>query len=155
MKSTGQAAVFTIGEVAERFDLATHVLRHWESQGLLRPGRSPGGGRRYGPSDLYRVAVILRAKEAGFSLARVRRILRSTPEQRTGLMRRQRDELRARIAAMRASLDLIEGALRCDHEDLAECPKFQSLVAERAGIANAGEVLDRTLFKPHPGPADG
>lgn len=29
----------TIGELAQRFGLATHVLRYWESMGLLKPAR--------------------------------------------------------------------------------------------------------------------
>src|SRR5262249_30579296 len=56
MKSSGE---LTIGELANRFGLATHVLRHWESMGLLVPGRDRGGQRRYGDGDLARVALIL------------------------------------------------------------------------------------------------
>jgi DNA-binding transcriptional MerR regulator len=54
-----------IGAVSERFGLATHVLRHWEAMGLLTPARDAAGRRRYKTADLTRVAVILRAKEAG------------------------------------------------------------------------------------------
>lgn len=42
--------------------------RHWESMGLLAPARVTAGRRRYGEGDLYRVAAIPRAKQAGFSL---------------------------------------------------------------------------------------
>jgi hypothetical protein len=48
----------SIGEIAGHFGLATHVLRHWETMGLLSPERAGGGRRRYGRSDLYRVAGI-------------------------------------------------------------------------------------------------
>ena len=40
MKSTN--AALTIGEVAGRFGLPAHVLRHWESVGLLAPVRAEG-----------------------------------------------------------------------------------------------------------------
>ncbi|WP_375546893.1 MerR family transcriptional regulator [Streptomyces gossypii] len=33
----------SIGALAARFGVATHVLRHWESKGLLHPGRDAGG----------------------------------------------------------------------------------------------------------------
>jgi MerR family copper efflux transcriptional regulator len=36
-----------IGDLAARFGLATHVLRHWEEMGLLRPARTSAGRRRY------------------------------------------------------------------------------------------------------------
>jgi len=32
---------------------------------------------------------------------------------------------------MRAALNLIEGGLACDYEDITECPNYQSLVADR------------------------
>jgi MerR family transcriptional regulator, copper efflux regulator len=68
MKSSRDDAEMTIGEIAQRFGLPTHVLRHWESVGLLAPTRAVAGRRRYDRDHLYRVAVILRAKEAGFGL---------------------------------------------------------------------------------------
>ena len=34
--------MLTIGELATRFGLATHVLRHWEDEGLLSPARRAG-----------------------------------------------------------------------------------------------------------------
>ncbi|WP_340688600.1 MerR family DNA-binding transcriptional regulator [Amycolatopsis coloradensis] len=37
-----KSSTLSVGEVAERFGLATHVLRHWESVGLLKPARAAG-----------------------------------------------------------------------------------------------------------------
>lgn len=122
----------TIGEAAEQFGLATHVLRHWETMGLLSPTRAAGGRRRYGSSDLYRVAGILLAKEAGLALTDIRDILTMADvETRRQITRRHRDELVRRIAEMRAALDLIEGGLACDYADITECPNYQALVAGR------------------------
>ncbi|MGW5723383.1 MerR family transcriptional regulator [Amycolatopsis sp. NPDC003865] len=130
MKSSD--AEMSIGEVAQRFGLATHVLRHWESVGLLAPSRVTASRRRYGSADLYRVAVILRAKEAGFSLDDIREMFAAPdPAGRTAVLRRRRAELAARIAAAQASLELIDCALDCDHEDIAECPHFRATVAAR------------------------
>jgi DNA-binding transcriptional MerR regulator len=122
----------SIGEVAARFGLATHVLRHWEAMGLLAPARVTASRRRYRASDVYRVAVILRAKEAGFSLEEIRELLAARePADRTAILRRRRTELAARIAAAQASLELIDCALDCDHTDIVECPHFQATVAAR------------------------
>ena len=132
MKSS---ATMGIGEVAGHFGLATHVLRHWETMGLLSPARGAGGRRRYRRSDLYRVASILLAKEAGFALTDIRDILTTADiEKRRIIQRRHRDELLRRIAEMRAALDLIEGGLTCNYEDIAECPNYQSLVAGRMAM---------------------
>ncbi|NGO09461.1 MerR family transcriptional regulator [Streptomyces sp. HC44] len=124
----------SIGDLAQRFGLATHVLRHWESVGLLRPGRDSAGRRRYGTADLTRVAVILRAKEAGLSLDTIRSLAATTdPSARRDTLRREAEALRSRIAAAQASLDLVECALGCDHEDFTQCPHFRAMVAERIG----------------------
>ncbi|MGW4894009.1 MerR family transcriptional regulator [Kitasatospora sp. NPDC004240] len=124
----------TIGTLAGRFGLATHVLRHWESTGLLAPVRDTAGRRRYGPDDLTRVAVILRAKEAGLSLDAIRELTATADAgRRRELLGAEAEVLRARIAAARASLDLIECALGCAHEDVTRCARFRALVAERTG----------------------
>ncbi|MEU0567201.1 MerR family transcriptional regulator [Nonomuraea sp. NPDC005983] len=126
----------SIGEIAERFGLATHVLRHWEAKGLLRPVRIGGARRRYGPDDLTRVAVILRGKEAGFSLEEIHEMMATSDAgERRAVLLRRRQELARRIAEAQASLELIDCALDCDHEDLASCPHFQSMVAERISLS--------------------
>ncbi len=38
-----KSSPWTIGELAARFGLATHVLRHWEDVGLLTPSATPAG----------------------------------------------------------------------------------------------------------------
>jgi DNA-binding transcriptional MerR regulator len=116
---------FSVGEVAEKFGLATHVLRHWESMGLLTPQRAAGDRRRYSSDDVYRVAVIRRAKQAGFALDDIREMLDADKRERTTIMRRHQAELRDRIAALQVSLEMLEGALGCPHEDFTQCPNFQ------------------------------
>lgn len=130
MKSTALG----IGDVAHRFGLATHVLRHWEAVGLLGPARA-GGQRRYGDDDLYRVAVILRAKQAGLSLDRIRQMIATTdPAARAGILTRQREELRQRLAATQQALDLVNGALTCEHPDFTACPHFRQIVTDPWGL---------------------
>jgi MerR family copper efflux transcriptional regulator len=109
MRSTGGSPPLSIGALAERFALAPHVLRHWEAMGLLAPARDPAGRRRYGIADVTRVAVILRAKEAGLSLDAIRSLTATAdPAARRNLLEGEAEALRRRIAAAQASLDLIE-----------------------------------------------
>ncbi|GHE14350.1 MerR family transcriptional regulator [Streptomyces alanosinicus] len=123
-----------IGSLAERFGLATHVLRHWETMGLLTPSRDSAGRRRYGPAHVTRVAVILRAKEAGLSLDTIRSLSAEVdPAERRDILREEAEALRSRIAAAQASLELIECALNCDHEDFTRCPHFRQMVTDRIG----------------------
>ena len=40
-------AQWSVGEIADRFGLETHVLRYWEDRGLLTPSRNAAGRRLY------------------------------------------------------------------------------------------------------------
>jgi DNA-binding transcriptional MerR regulator len=125
----------TIGEVARRFGLATHVLRHWERVGLLEPARVEGARRRYGTEDLYRVAAILLAKQVGFGLEDIREMFAAQdPADRQDALRRHRTTLLRRIAEAQASLELIEHALDCSHEDIAQCPHFRAGLDARIAL---------------------
>ncbi|MDG4787387.1 MerR family transcriptional regulator [Micromonospora sp. WMMD1102] len=118
----------TIGELAARFGLATHVLRHWESVGLLTPGRRVNGRRRYSTAHLTRVAIIMRGREVGIGLDQLRLMLGAEDgADRRAVLRRHRDELDRRIAVATASRDLIDHALHCPVADFLQCPDFQRL----------------------------
>ncbi|KAB2344714.1 MerR family transcriptional regulator [Actinomadura rudentiformis] len=135
MKSSVDVVSMSIGEVAAHFGLATHVLRHWESMGLLAPARITGDRRRYGTGDLYRIAIILRAKEGGLGLEDIRAMLMARdPAERRAVLRKQRAELVRRITEAQASLHLIDCGLNCEHDELAECPNFRAEIAARARL---------------------
>ncbi|MGA5194049.1 MerR family transcriptional regulator [Streptomyces exfoliatus] len=130
----------SIGALAERFGLATHVLRHWEAMGLLSPARHATGRRHYRSADLTRVAVILRAKEAGLSLDTIRALVDTADAvNRRNIVRKEAEALRSRIAAAQASLELIECALGCDQEDFTQCAHFQQVV-DRVGTETAVRI---------------
>ncbi|GIE99705.1 MerR family transcriptional regulator [Paractinoplanes rishiriensis] len=119
---------YSIGELAARFGLATHVLRHWEDMGLLSPARRVAGRRVYGAADVPRVAEILLAKDAGFSLEQVRELITAPDrKRRRQLMQDHLTQVRERIARLEQSATMLEHGLRCPHPDYRECPRFQEL----------------------------
>ncbi len=134
---------YTIGELAARFGLATHVLRHWEDVGLLSPARRVAGRRVYGPAQVTRVAEILLGKDAGFSLGQLRELL-TAPDRgrRREVLRGQLAQVRARMARLALSQTLLEHALRCRHPDYQSCPNFQAMVLARLDGVDLAEALD-------------
>ncbi|MEU6250293.1 MerR family transcriptional regulator [Glycomyces sp. NPDC047010] len=127
MKSS---ADLSIGELADRFGLAAHVLRHWESEGLLAPDRDALGQRRYRPGHLTQVALIVMAKDAGFTLRQLRELLATdNPMDRPELLREHVRALERRIARAQAAKDLIEHALSCPR-DFHECEHAQQRIAD-------------------------
>jgi DNA-binding transcriptional MerR regulator len=121
---------WSVGEVAERFDLPTNVLRHWESVGLLSPGRDGAGRRRYGPDDVVRVAVVLRSKAAGMSLDQIAHLLERDMSGRHEVLQAHLDDLDRRMAEMRHSKAMTEHALRCSAHDISTCPRFRAELAD-------------------------
>ncbi|MEO7385906.1 MAG: MerR family transcriptional regulator [Gammaproteobacteria bacterium] len=73
---TTNAREFTIGALAKRARVAASVLRYYEKEGLLVPGRRTAAGYRvYGPDAEKTLLFINRAKRLGFSLDDIRQFL--------------------------------------------------------------------------------
>lgn len=69
------AAVFVISVAAELTGLHPQTLRTYERMGLIRPGRTGGGGRRYSPRDIELLREIAQLTSSGIGIEGVRRIL--------------------------------------------------------------------------------
>lgn len=136
-------AVWSVGEMADRFGLKTHVLRHWEDVGLLKPARDGAGRRRYGRDEVVRVAVIMRSKAAGMSLDQILVLLDSEAAGRHTVLESHIEDLDRRMAEMSRSREMTQHALQCRAHDIAACPHF------RAGV---DDILNGNTWKFHVGP---
>ncbi len=121
---------WTVGEVAERFDLPTNVLRHWESVGLLTPGRDSADRRRYARDDIARVAAIQRNKDAGMTLDQIAVLLDAGAPERHAVLQAHLDDLDRRMEQMRISREMTEHAFNCRAHDVGACPGFQRHVRD-------------------------
>ncbi|MBK8731286.1 MAG: cobalamin B12-binding domain-containing protein [Tetrasphaera sp.] len=82
---TTQPMTMRIGELSRRVGVSTHVLRAWESRyELLRPVRSTGGYRLYGPGDERRVLAVLTLRDNGIAAAEACRTVLRTERLRAG-----------------------------------------------------------------------
>lgn len=122
-----------MGDVAAKFGLATHVLRHWEDVGLLKPVRDAAGRRRYGIDDLGRVAVIIRSKDSGMSLEQIAVLLDSDAADRYRVLQAHVDDLDRRMAEMQRSREMTLHALSCRAHDVATCPNFKRFIDDILG----------------------
>jgi DNA-binding transcriptional MerR regulator len=66
--------ILSIREMAEAFDVTPRALRFYESKGLLRPMRDKGA-RAYGPADQQHLALILKGRRLGFTLAEIAQMI--------------------------------------------------------------------------------
>jgi MerR family transcriptional regulator/heat shock protein HspR len=73
---TDQRPRYMISVAADLVGMHPQTLRIYETKGLVRPGRTPGGTRLYSDYDLERLREIQRlTTELGLNLAGVRRVI--------------------------------------------------------------------------------
>ena len=63
-----------ISEVALRIGIQASAIRYYEQIGLLPPAHRINGQRRYDSTGVYRLAVIQKARQLGFSLDEIREL---------------------------------------------------------------------------------
>ena len=121
----------SVGELAERAGVAVSALHYYESRGLIHAQRSAGNQRRYARAALRRVAFIRAAQQLGIGLAEIGQALAALPDQRTPtradwarLSARWRDRLDARIAALQALRDRLDGCIGCGCLSLRACALY-------------------------------
>lgn len=104
-----------IGEVSERSGLSIDTLRYYEKRGLIDPPwRADGHRRDYDESILVWLDFLKALKATGMSLADIehyaalRREGVATSAERRGMLERQRDVVRQRIADFTACLGMLD-----------------------------------------------
>ncbi|MFG1945763.1 MerR family transcriptional regulator [Nonomuraea sp. NPDC048826] len=120
-------SLLDIAEVAERSGLAPSALRFYERRGLIASAGRNGLRRTYRPDVLDRLALIVCARGAGFTIAEIARFLAATPddtELRTH-MAEKAGALEEDIARLTRMRDGLHHAATCTHEPLVECPDFK------------------------------
>ncbi|MUH60266.1 heat shock protein transcriptional repressor HspR [Bifidobacterium canis] len=84
--------VFSVGRVGELADIHPQTLRQYDRQGLVVPGRTDGGARRYSLRDVDRLVQAQHlSQDEGINLSGVMRILELEEENRQ--LRHQVQEL--------------------------------------------------------------
>ena len=96
------APVFVISVAAELAGMHAQTLRQYDRLGLVRPGRTAGGGRRYSPRDVALLREVQRlSQDEGVNLAGIKRIIELT---------NQVEALQSRLAEMADELDRLRMA---------------------------------------------
>jgi MerR family transcriptional regulator, heat shock protein HspR len=106
------AAVYVISVAAELSGLHPQTLRTYERMGLITPGRTGGGGRRYSHRDIELLREISELTSTGIGIEGVRRIL--DLEHRVIALAQRNEELQAELAATREALRQAAQARRTD-----------------------------------------
>ena len=94
------APVFVISVAAELAGMHPQTLRQYDRLGLVNPGRTAGGGRRYSARDVALLREVQRlSQEEGVNLAGIKRII--ALEQEVEALRKQVGELLTELQSSR------------------------------------------------------
>jgi len=126
----------TISEVARQVGLQASAIRYYERIGLLPRAQRMSGQRRYDTTALYRLAIIQRARQLGFTLTEIRHLffgfrnITRAPERWRTLSQRklaELDHLMDGIKAVRRVLKTLMTKCRCNTLDQCGKAIFQNM----------------------------
>jgi MerR family transcriptional regulator/heat shock protein HspR len=100
--SDRDAPVFVISVAAQLSGMHPQTLRGYDRIGLVSPGRSGGGGRRYSMRDIELLRTVAELTSFGIGIEGVRRIL--DLERQVAALRSRVAELQSELAQTRVSL---------------------------------------------------
>jgi MerR family transcriptional regulator, heat shock protein HspR len=96
--------VYVISVAAQLSGLHPQTLRAYDRLGLVSPGRTGGGGRRYSLRDILILREVQRlSQEEGVNLSGIKRILELESAEQESRLRLA--ELHAEVAQLRAELE--------------------------------------------------
>ena len=131
-------AIYVISVAAELTGLHPQTLRTYERMGLITPGRTVGGGRRYSHRDLERLRTIAELTSSGIGIEGVRRLL--DLENRLAALQIRNQELQSELEATREALGQALAARRQEGQPVNRLPVLrqpsptQSLMVWRRGL---------------------
>ena len=103
MTETSDRPIYMISVAAELVGMHPQTLRMYETKGLVRPQRTPGGTRLYSEADIERLRIVQRlTSELGLNLAGVELVLRLEDELRKAhaQVERLQRELRRQVQSV-------------------------------------------------------
>jgi MerR family transcriptional regulator, redox-sensitive transcriptional activator SoxR len=120
----------TISEVARQVGLQPSAIRYYEQIGLLPPAQRVSGQRRYDATALYRLAVVQRARQLGFTLDEIRQLffgfrnVGRASERWNELSRRKLSELDDLMGGIEHVRRLLKRMMQnCHCETMEQCGK--------------------------------
>ena len=135
---TAKKLYYSMGEVAEMFDVTPALIRHWEAQfDCIKPHRNKKGNRLFTPEDVERLKQIYHlVKERGMTLKGANKVLKRAKSDEVA----QEMELLERLQKIRAALVEVREELKAgDGEQVVE-ESYPVQEQEVAAVANVEEI---------------
>ena len=142
--SSVASPLLSIGELSERTGVPASTLRYYDELGLVRPAARAAGRRRYAPSAIKDVGVILFFREIGLSLAEIKQFVTGGRQRQHELIDRKLAELAQRQHRIEVARNALEHGQRCPASEPMKCPRFWSIIEGRLNGLSVEESHERT-----------
>jgi DNA-binding transcriptional MerR regulator len=129
---------YSMGEVAEMFDVNQSLIRHWESKfDCLRPHKNKRGNRMFSAEDVEKLKQIYHlVKERGMTLEGARKVMRGA----SGKELARETELLERLQRIRSALVEVREELKAgDDEQIVGSVGAESRDAEEVVVADVAQ----------------
>ena len=129
---------YSMGEVAEMFDVNQSLIRHWESKfDCLRPHKNKRGNRMFTADDVEKLKQIYHlVKERGMTLEGARKVMRGA----SGKELARETELLERLQRIRSALVEVREELKVgDDEQIVDSIGAESRDVEEAVVAKVAQ----------------
>lgn len=140
---TAKKLYYSMGEVAEMFDVTPALIRHWEAQfDCIKPHRNKKGNRLFTPEDVERLKQIYHlVKERGMTLKGANKVLKRAKSDEVA----QEMELLERLQKIRAALVEVREELKAgDGEQVVE----ESYPVQEQEVVAAADVAETPAEEP-------
>jgi len=141
----------SIGFIAKRTGNAVSLIRYYANEGLIPSVRTSGGNRVFPRSVIRRVSFILIAQNMSYSLAQIKHLLSTLPDNRTPtqadwaklstVFNRHIEEKIAALTSLKTSL---EGCIGCGCLSLERC-RLYNTNDKVAARGSGAQLLDENV----------
>ena len=138
-----ESPLFAIAVAAELSGMHPQTLRQYDRMGLVVPGRTRGGSRRYSMRDVEQLREVAQLSSEGMSLPAIARLL----------------DLEDEVRMLRRRVGELEGALRAERENRPGVRVFAAGVSGQVVTLPSGRRIRRStevvLWRPRGMPTGG
>ena len=129
-----------IGRASQESGVSAKMIRHYEAIGLMtRARRTDGGYRIYDGNDIHTLRFIRRARELGFSMKQIERLLglwrnrrRASSDVRR-IAQQHISELETKIENLQAMRRTLQQLVQhCHGDQRPDCPILDDLAGEKS-----------------------
>jgi len=141
-KKMEMVTMMNIGDAAKASGVSAKMIRHYETVGLFpEPNRTESGYRQYSDRDVHTLRFIRRARDLGFSLEQIAKLValwqnrRRPSRQVKALAEAHIRELEQKLHEIESMKATLEHLVHCCHgDDRPDCPILETLSDQRIDV---------------------